>query len=192
MSLKRVTAVAEDSHWELSATESVTGENSVNIMQNTGKFTTLSEWQHTPQSSFTEKALEAEHVRLIILVKNQCRQEEIDEIKKKLADEMSEFCVTVNDVISETHHKQHASLLEADSFKRQQTHLKKSSSYKEKHMKELHNYKLGWKLHWEAMPAQVNSQWITFAATYLKEGLQNFWGHWTKTLKTWEDYVIWL
>ena len=40
-------------------------------------------------------------------------------MKKKLADKMSEFCVTVNSVISETCHKQHASLLEADSFKRQ-------------------------------------------------------------------------
>ena len=59
-------------------------------------------------------------------------------------------------------------------------------------MKELHNYKLGWKLHWEAMPAQVNSQWITFAVTYLKEGLWDFWGCQTKTPETWEDYVIWL
>ena len=55
---------------------------------------------------------------------------------------MSEFCVTVNDITSETHHKQHASLLKADLFKRQQTYLKKSSSYEEKHIKELHNYKL--------------------------------------------------
>ena len=40
-------------------------------------------------------------------------------MKKKLADEMSEFHVTVNDIISETCYKQHASLLKADSFKRQ-------------------------------------------------------------------------
>ena len=68
-------------------------------------------------------------------------------MKKKLTDEMPEFHVTVNSVTSETCHKQYASLLKADSFKRQQTHLKKSSSYEEKHMKELHNYKLDWKLH---------------------------------------------
>ena len=42
------------------------------------------------------------------------------------------------------------------------------------------------------MSAQADSQWITFAVTYLKEGPQDFWGHWTETLKTWEDYVIWL
>ena len=113
-------------------------------------------------------------------------------MKKELTDEMSEFHATVNGVMSETCHKWHASLLEADLFKRQQTCPKESSSYKEKHMKELHNYELDWKLHWEAMPAQVNSQWITFAATYLKEGLWDFWGHWTETSETWEDYVIWL
>ena len=45
------------------------------------------------------------HVRLTILVKNQCRQEEINEIKKELADEMPEFHVTVNDITPETHHK---------------------------------------------------------------------------------------
>ena len=112
-------------------------------MQNTDKFTTLSEQQHTPQPSSTKKALEVKHVRLTILVKNQCRQEEIDEMKKKLTGETPEFCVTVNGVTSETCHKQHTSLLEADSFKRQQTHSKEPSSYKEKHMKELHNYKLG-------------------------------------------------
>ena len=142
MSLKRVTAVAEDSCWELSATESVTGENSADTVWNTGEFTTLSEWQHTPQPPSAEEALEAEHVRLTILVKNQCRQEEIDEIKKELTDETPEFHATVNSVTSEIHYKQHASLLKADSFKRQQTCLKKSSSYKEKHIKELHNYKL--------------------------------------------------
>ena len=70
MSLKRVTAVAEDSCWELSATESVAGENSADTVQNAGKFTTLSEWQHTPQPPSAEKALEAEHVKLTILVKN--------------------------------------------------------------------------------------------------------------------------
>ena len=63
-------------------------------------------------------------------------------MKKELAGETPEFHVTVNDVTSETCHKQHASLLEADSFKRQQTHLKKPSSYEEKHMKELHDYEL--------------------------------------------------
>ena len=52
---------------------------------------------------------------------------------------MPEFCVTVNNITPETHYKQHASLLKADSFKRQQTPSKKSSSYDEKHMKELHN-----------------------------------------------------
>ena len=40
-------------------------------------------------------------------------------MKKKLADKISEFHVTVNSVMSETHYKQHASLLKADSFKRQ-------------------------------------------------------------------------
>ena len=190
MSLKRVTAVAEDSCWELSATESVTGENSADTVWNTGKFTTLSEQQHTSQPHFTEKALKAEHVRLTILVKNQCKQEEINEMKKKLTDKTPEFCATVNSVTLETHHKWHASLLKADLFKRQQTHSKKSSSYKEKHMKELHNYKLDWKLHWEVMPVQMNSQWIAFTATYLKEGLQDFWGHQTETSETWEDYII--
>ena len=63
-------------------------------------------------------------------------------MKKELTNEMSEFCTTVNDVTSETCHKWHASLLEADLFKRQQTCSEKSSSYKEKHMKELHDYKL--------------------------------------------------
>ena len=62
-------------------------------------------------------------------------------MKKKLTGEMSEFHTTVNSVTSKTCHKQHASLLKADLFKRQQTHLKKSSSYKEKHIKELHDYK---------------------------------------------------
>ena len=70
MSLKRVTAVAEDSCQEHSATESVTGENSADTVWNTGEFTTLSEWQHTSQPSFAEKALKVKHVRLTILVKN--------------------------------------------------------------------------------------------------------------------------
>ena len=56
---------------------------------------------------------------------------------------MPEFHVTVNSIMSETCHKQHTSLLKADLFKRQQTHLKKPSSYEEKHMKELHDYELG-------------------------------------------------
>ena len=64
-------------------------------------------------------------------------------MKKKLAGEMSEFHATVNDVTSETCHKQHVSLLESDLFKRQQICPKKSPSYEEKHMKELHDYKLG-------------------------------------------------
>ena len=55
---------------------------------------------------------------------------------------MFKFYMTINDVTSETHHKQHASLLKADLFKRQQICLKKSFSYKEKHMKELYDYKL--------------------------------------------------
>ena len=63
-------------------------------------------------------------------------------MKKKLTGEMPEFHMTVNSITSETCHKQHASLLEADLFKRQQTCSKKSSSYEEKHMKELHDYKL--------------------------------------------------
>ena len=105
MSLKRVTTVAEDSHWELSATGSVTGKNSVNIMWNTDKFTTSSKWQYTPQPSFIEKALEVKHVRLTILIKNQCRQEEINEIKKELAGETPEFHMTVNSVTLKTCHK---------------------------------------------------------------------------------------
>ena len=64
-------------------------------------------------------------------------------MKKELTGETPEFHATVNSVTSETHHKWHASLLEADSFKRQQTCPKESPSYKEKHMKELHNYELG-------------------------------------------------
>ena len=63
-------------------------------------------------------------------------------MKKELTGEMLEFHTTVNDIMSETCHKQHASLLEADLFKRQQTCSKKSSSYEEKYMKELHDYKL--------------------------------------------------
>ena len=70
MSLKRVTAVAEDSCWELSSTESVAGENSADIMQNTGKFTDLSKWHYTSQSLPANKSLEVKHVRLIILIKN--------------------------------------------------------------------------------------------------------------------------
>ena len=60
----------------------------------------------------------------------------------KLAGETSEFHVIVNNIMSETCYKQHASLLKADLFKRQQICLKKSFSYKEKHIKKLHNYKL--------------------------------------------------
>ena len=40
-------------------------------------------------------------------------------MKKKLTGETPEFHATVNSVMSETHYKQHASLLEADLFKRQ-------------------------------------------------------------------------
>ena len=40
-------------------------------------------------------------------------------MKKELAGETPEFHATVNSVTLKTHHKQHASLLEADSFKRQ-------------------------------------------------------------------------
>ena len=64
-------------------------------------------------------------------------------MKKKLTDKMPEFYVTVNSITLKTCHKQHTSLLKADLFKRQQTCLKKPSSYKEKQIKELHNYKLG-------------------------------------------------
>ena len=63
-------------------------------------------------------------------------------MKKKLTDETPEFHATVNSVMFETQYKQHASFLKAGSFKIQQTCLKKSSSYKEKHIKELHDYKL--------------------------------------------------
>ena len=70
MSLKRVTAVAEDSHWELSATESVTGENSVSTVWNIDKSTDLSEQYYTSQSLPADESLKVKHVRLIILVKN--------------------------------------------------------------------------------------------------------------------------
>ena len=68
-------------------------------------------------------------------------------MKKELTDKTSEFCATIDDITPEIHHKQHVSLLEADLFKKQQTCLKKSSSYEGKHIKKLHNYELGWKLH---------------------------------------------
>ena len=113
-------------------------------------------------------------------------------MKKELTDKMLEFCVTINDVTPEIHYKWHASLLKADLFMKQQTCLKKSSSYERKHIKKLHNYKLSWKLHWEIVSSQTDSQWITFAVTYLKEGLRDFWDHQTKTSESWEDYIIWL
>ena len=72
-------------------------------------------------------------------------------MRKELINKISEFYATIDDIISEIHHKWHASLLKADLFKKQQTCLKKSSSYERKHIKKLHNYKLGWKLHWEAV-----------------------------------------
>ena len=189
---KRATAVAEGSHREPSATGSVAGENSADTVRNAGESTTPSERQHTPQPPSAEEALEAEHARLTILVKNQRRQGEIDEMKKELAGETPGFRATVNGVTPETRHKRHASLLEADSFKRQQTRPKEPPSYEGKHMKELHDYELGWKLHWEAMPAQADSQRIAFAATYLKGGPRDSWGRRTETPETWEDYVIWL
>ena len=63
-------------------------------------------------------------------------------MKKELTDKTLEFYATINDITPEIHYKWHVSLLKADLFKKQQTHLKKPSSYKRKHMKKLHNYKL--------------------------------------------------
>ena len=96
-------------------------------------------------------------------------------MKKELRDKTLEFHVIINNITFNIHHKWHASLLKADLFKKQQICLKKPSSYERKHMKKLHNYKLGRNLHWEAVPSQTNSQQIAFAVTYLIGGLRDSW-----------------
>ena len=79
----------------------------MSIMWNADKFTNLSNQHYISHSLPADESLKVKHIRLIILVKNQCRQEEINEMKKELTCKMSEFHMTIDNVMPEIYHKQH-------------------------------------------------------------------------------------